>query len=248
MTDALEDARAALREYDTPLSSANHADELGNALRALIAEHEGFLRHRAEAINADLMRTLTLIFMDSEIGERAREIYLESTGDIAPPTDDEREALVALVHDVRQRPVGAQMNEPFADAILAAGFRRQGAIPSEEEFKDTLTSVRLRQIAKGYTPEHDDEHGIRHILNWAIDYARRGRSEDSAGMIVAALELVDRGLPPRQGAVTEAQVEAGARGIHAVVEDGTPWEDTTERERDERRREAHAALEAARDA
>lgn len=40
-----------------------------------------------------------------------------------PPTDDEREALAAICREYAYRPVGQEV-----DAILAAGFRRQGPI------------------------------------------------------------------------------------------------------------------------
>lgn len=61
--------------------------------------------------------------------------------------------------------------------------------PTVEEWAERARAAREKAIAKGYTPEHDAQHGIRHLLNWAIDYARRGRGEDSSGLMMAAMEL-----------------------------------------------------------
>lgn len=50
---------------------------------------------------------------------------LEAAEKAHTPTDDEREALVALVNDARLRPgTGRTMPEVAADVILAAGFHR----------------------------------------------------------------------------------------------------------------------------
>lgn len=63
--------------------------------------------------------------------------------------------------------------------------------PSAEEWAARVNAAREKAIAKGYTPEHDAKHGVRHLLNWAIDYARRGRPEDSSGLVAAAIDLAD---------------------------------------------------------
>lgn len=112
------------------------------------------------------------------------------------PTDDEREALLteadALVASWDQKgswssdsPVGMVMR-------LAAALRRSEVPePSAEEWTARINAARQKAIAKGYTLEHDAKHGVRHLLRWAIDYARRGRAEDSSGMVAAAIDLAD---------------------------------------------------------
>lgn len=119
-------------------------------------------------------------------------------------TDDELEDLAYVITAMRFKERGLRgvigepdiaIARPLAAFLIGEGYRRQGPIPTIIEYAEILDAVRARQIAKGYTPEHDDEHGIRHLLNWAIDYARRRRPDDSAGMIRAALELLDRQGP-----------------------------------------------------
>lgn len=76
--------------------------------------------------------------------------------------------------------------------------------PTVEEWATQANMAREKAIAKGYTPDHDAEHGVRHLLNWAIDYARRGRGADSSGLILSALALLDA----EQGEPSDAQVIA----------------------------------------
>jgi len=121
------------------------------------------------------------------------------------PTGDEREALEAALFYVDL--TGAKVfrwadprvvlgDDSFASemipAILAAGFRRSEVPePSAEEWAVRVHAAREKAIAKGYTPEHDAKHGVRHLLRWSIDYARRGRAEDSAGLAAAAIDLAN---------------------------------------------------------
>ena len=199
---AIEDARAAADRLRSDIAVGGRVLDIRDILTVL-AEHERLTADMAARDAEDVKR--------SEEGRtdwdyRQRIAALERL--TAPPTDDEREALADLIEGVGVYISGSHGHDYInpgkaADAIIAAGFRRQGPTPTVDAWKDTLASVRLRQIAKGYTPDHDREHGIRHVLNWAIDYARRGRSEDSAGMIVAALELVDSGALLGQGPITD---------------------------------------------
>ncbi|MDY0984611.1 hypothetical protein SOM10_11965 [Microbacterium sp. CFBP9023] len=102
------------------------------------------------------------------------------------PTDDERETLDQIVreHD--------GWWPETRDAILAQYVRRSEVPePSAEEWAARVNAAREKAIAKGYTPEHDAKHGVRHLLKWAIDYARRGRPEDSSGLVAAAIDLAD---------------------------------------------------------
>lgn len=79
--------------------------------------------------------------------------------------------------------------------MLEDGARIESARPepSEQEWSALMDAESVRQIEKGYTPEYDAKHGPRHLLNWAIDYARRGKSVESATMMRSVLRLLDRG-------------------------------------------------------
>ena len=51
---------------------------------------------------------------------------------------------------------------------------------------------RQHQISQGYSASHDDEHGIRHLLLWAIQYGKQHKSVESLALIRAALESMAR--------------------------------------------------------
>lgn len=63
---------------------------------------------------------------------------------------------------------------------------------NEIEWDEAIRVERARQVANGYTAEHDDERGLDHLLMWAQEYARRGEPVKSAAMIEAAREKVAR--------------------------------------------------------
>lgn len=65
-------------------------------------------------------------------------------------------------------------------------------VPTVDEWRAAMDAERARQIEKGYDDEHDRRHGVAHRLRWAIDYARRGKSVESATMIRQALETLNR--------------------------------------------------------
>jgi hypothetical protein len=78
--------------------------------------------------------------------------------------------------------------------ILAdAGFRRSEVPePSVEEWNARIEAERNKAFMQGCTPQHDDEHGVQHLLAWAIDYARRGKAEASSGLIRSAMYVLAR--------------------------------------------------------
>lgn len=79
-----------------------------------------------------------------------------------------------------------KMLERLADALEAVTWEA----PTAEEWATTLRAERERQVAKGYDSDHDREHGVGHLLKWAIDYARQGKFVQSTALILAALEVV----------------------------------------------------------
>lgn len=80
-----------------------------------------------------------------------------------------------------------------------------------EEWAAAMDAERERQIEHGYDDAHDAEHGIEHILNWAIDYARRGRSLAASTMTRSALRL----LAARDSQVLRDAAYSGAFGTNA---------------------------------
>lgn len=57
---------------------------------------------------------------------------------------------------------------------------------------DEIYAERQNQISKGYSARHDDEHGIRHLLLWAIQYGKQRKAVESLALIRAALESMAR--------------------------------------------------------
>lgn len=106
-------------------------------------------------------------------------------------TEQEQEALVAAY--LEEHGHHADARHGFL-AGLDAGFRRtEVPEPSAEVFRRQIADERARQIEGGYDAEHDRAHGVDHILRWAQDYARRGRSVQSAALIEAAREMLREG-------------------------------------------------------
>lgn len=85
----------------------------------------------------------------------------------------------------------------IVDATLEA-FQRVDTVPdSTMGVILQVRAERTRQIEKGYTPEHDDEHGLEHILSQVNRTATtwpptRANLERDAGLLVAAIEWYDR--------------------------------------------------------
>lgn len=69
---------------------------------------------------------------------------------------------------------------------------------------EDIAAERASQIEKGWTPEHDDEHGFGHLMNLALGRIRNellppSREElvQAAALIVAGIEWMDRNVPDR---------------------------------------------------
>lgn len=78
--------------------------------------------------------------------------------------------------------------------LFCAGWdagRRSGVSPlTVEEWAAAMDAERVRQIERGYDDAHDVAHGPAHLLNWAIEYARRGKTLAAATMMRSALRLI----------------------------------------------------------
>lgn len=85
------------------------------------------------------------------------------------------------------------------DTRLISEVRPHGTVtPTVDEWAEQMDAERARQIEHGYDDARDAQHGTAHLLNWAIDYARRGNNLAAATMARCALRL------PR-GTVTDAE-------------------------------------------
>lgn len=121
------------------------------------------------------------------------------------PTDDERETLASMLRDVQaDRSLGRLPWEdyPFkdvhrenADYLIARGVGFRRSVSPEPITEDAINAERERQIAKGYTPEHDRRHGVAHVLRWVLHYGSRGEHLKAYAMVEAALEIA----PPDPG-------------------------------------------------
>lgn len=79
------------------------------------------------------------------------------------------------------------------DAAVALFSQPSPSTPNDEDRDAWYAAVqakRAEQRAKGYTAEHDREHGVEHLLAWAQDYASRGRHLDAAALVEAAREVL----------------------------------------------------------
>jgi hypothetical protein len=79
--------------------------------------------------------------------------------------------------------------------------------PTVEEWIERVAAERARHPEKGYDAAHDRKHGADHLLNWAIDYSRRGEAEKSSSLIAAARDVLRATRP-----APEAEWEYGIRG------------------------------------
>lgn len=80
--------------------------------------------------------------------------------------------------------------------------------PSAEEFRARIADERARQVDLGYDILHDRHHGVDHLLGWAQDYARRGRTVQAAALIEAARELYAKSAEP-QGEPSDSADSSG---------------------------------------
>lgn len=71
------------------------------------------------------------------------------------------------------------------DALTAASQP-----PTEAEWSERVQAARARARAKSYDDVHDREHGPIHLLLWAQDYLRRGRTDDAGGLIDSAMAVI----------------------------------------------------------
>lgn len=93
-----------------------------------------------------------------------------------------------------QTPTEAPVPDPLL-ALQAAYTTPSGAVLAE------IGTERNVQLARGYTTDHDDEHGLNHLLTQARDRTKlsdthtRDDLVEAAACLVAAIEWMDRVAP-----------------------------------------------------
>jgi len=104
----------------------------------------------------------------------------------------------------------------LAEVFEGLGFRRP--VSPEPITEEQINAERARQIEKGYTPEHDRQHGIAHVLRYALHYGSRGEHLKAYAMVEAALEIAPPMSPNEpQGAPT---IRDHVRALTGVTDEG----------------------------
>lgn len=76
--------------------------------------------------------------------------------------------------------------------------------PVNPDFHRAVAAELDRQRRAGYSPEHDDEHGIDHLLELAFQYVAQGSTVKGGAMIIAARAYLQRHFKnPMQYAIEE---------------------------------------------
>jgi predicted ThiF/HesA family dinucleotide-utilizing enzyme len=78
----------------------------------------------------------------------------------------------------------------MAESYLMKWARQEREQQDRNAFDAAVVVERARQVAKGYTPEQDAEHGPDHLLMWAEEYIYRGEPVKAAALMRAAREVL----------------------------------------------------------
>lgn len=152
----------------------------------------------------------------------------------APSPDVDREAIGRVIHDAQCICNGGHELQPddlaAADALIAAGYvcapghewqcpgcgattrARMADYPTERDGAALIAAKRHAVIAKGRTPEHDDQHVHGELLDAARCYANQGRTwfpEFHHKYGTGAGALLDQGWPWWTGEVPEGWRPSG---------------------------------------
>lgn len=162
-------------------------------LRAIVEENvrRGYgaiaLVSSAETLN--LLGEIDRLTAPPTVNRSELEVQKDVATEIAPPTDDEREALADVrytVHGGTTMPDGVfRVGHPAAKAILAADFRRQGQIT------EAPTKARIEAAAKAvWVAQQDDEAWARCVVDDVFSPADDWPEEalQAAAIARAALE------------------------------------------------------------
>ena len=111
------------------------------------------------------------------LGVRHPEMYEDMLTWQRSTENEHADTVLALLRDLRA--ARQQFALPVQDA---------DAEPTADEWREVIHAERARQIEKGHTPEHDRAAGFNHLIDWAIDYARRGKTVAVGGMLLSLRE------------------------------------------------------------
>lgn len=76
--------------------------------------------------------------------------------------------------------------------LYAEGNARAQGYQNPMDYHDKATAARKEAWDKGYTPEHDDEHGLQHLLAQVQHYQMNNDHDAAAGIVMAAREFLIR--------------------------------------------------------
>jgi hypothetical protein len=242
---AIEDARAALTEYDATRMNWDDAPVIfAPVLRALIAEHERLtadveaIRRVVGAVISDRKYGGDIEWVRLNLRPVAKGTHPRPTATVesltVPPTDDEREALARDIKTVSDWAISETGWDSGAfDRVLDAAdcFRRQGAITDDriqvETDEGVLVAVDLDGTLHRVKPADDERDALIDDLNATAEWLKRTRNLMDADRVMRAIDALRRQVP-----ITDAQVDTKTN-IHGSPENAARM---------------RAALEAARDA
>lgn len=130
----------------------------------------------------------------AECEELVKVLNDSPPGPVVGATQEERDALDDVIQSVPVLTADTQIISPanVRNAVLAwLAARRPAPVEvSADEWREAIHAERVRQVGKGYTVEHDQRSGPNHLIDWAIDYARRGKTVAVGAMLLALRELL----------------------------------------------------------
>lgn len=150
---------------------------------------------------------------------------------------DDLEALVALALEEVDHGDRNDTVEDMCRRILAAGFRltptpRADAELTGDKFRAGVLAERMEHSAKGYDGAHDAEHGLVHLLDWAMEYAARGEHVKASSLVLAAKDMLQATDAERKLAEVREAIDArddevrschspGSREAESIIASGS---------------------------
>lgn len=112
-------------------------------------------------------------------------------------------------------------------------IRKRATVAETERVLRDIAVERERQVAKGWTPKHDDTHHTQTLVRLAFSRTHQGWSTsrghsrkglvEAAAILVAAVEAMDRAAstPPRCACSDEECLDVGGLGCYFGTVDST---------------------------
>lgn len=101
-----------------------------------------------------------------------------------------RDGVVEIPRHMVSDGVAAEVEEVRDELVELLQHIAAAFAPTPERWITKMDAERERQVAHGFDDRHDDEHGVAHLADWAIDYARRGKVVAASTMVRQILRIV----------------------------------------------------------